>query len=98
MHQHRRNEDIDETRHRGMQAAADSTLAKFSARVVTPVLLSALLVVGGFIGSRLVAQIDDQGRDITKIKGDLAVVSTRLDEGVIRQVNDNGKRIDKMED
>lgn len=81
-----------------LQAAVESTFAKSVGRFATPVLLTALLGVCAFVGNRLLQQLDDQGADISKIKGDLVTVSARLDEGVIRQVNENGKRIDKIED
>ena len=98
MPNHRRSDDTDDQHGHRLQAAVESTFAKSVSRLVTPALLTCLLVVSGFVGTRLVSQLDDQGHDISKIKSDLVVVSTRLDEGVIRQVNDNGKRIDKLED
>lgn len=98
MPNHRRSDDTEDGQGHRLQSAVESTFAKSAGRLVTPMLLTALLGISTFIGSRLVSQLDDQGHDISKIKGDLVQVSARLDEGVIRQVNDNGKRIDKIED
>ncbi len=91
MHAHRRNDDTDDMQGHRLQATVDSTFAKFSARVVTPLLLTGLTVFGGFLGTRLITQLDDQGRDISKIKSDLIVVSTRLDEGALRRIDENAK-------
>lgn len=98
MHQHRRRDDTDDMPNHRLQAAVESTFGKFVGRFATPALLAALIGVSAFVGGRLVKQLDDQSQDIAHIKSDLVIVSARLDEGVIRQVNDNGKRIDKVED
>ncbi len=98
MPNHRRNDDTDDMGSHRLQAAAESTVAKFSARVITPVLLSALLVVSGFVGTRLVNQLDGQGMDISKIKSDLIVVSTRLDEGALRRIDENAKANVRQDD
>ena len=97
VHQHRRHGDTDDLHGHRLQAAADSSLAKIMARLVTPALLTALLAVSGYIGSRMVAQLDDQGRDIRNVQSDVRDLNTRMTEGVIRQVNSNSSRIDDHE-
>lgn len=100
MHGHRREHDTDDSRARRLEAAAESSVAKFGARIVTPVLLMITLALVGFIGQSLMrGQTDgaerdrEQGRDIEQIKSDIRNVNTRLDEGVIRQVDTNTEDI-----
>lgn len=93
VHQHQRSTDTDDVHGHHLRAAADSSVAKFMARIVTPALLAGLLAVSGFIGTRLLKQLDDQTRDLQAVKSDVRDLNTRLTEGVIRQVNANSDRI-----
>lgn len=80
-----------------LQAAVDSTQAKFIARVIVPVLLTGLLGVSGFVGARLLRQLDTQGDDIAQVKSDVRVLSTRFDEVTLRNVESNTARIGQIE-
>lgn len=97
MHQHRRQDDSDDLRGHRMEAAAESTMAKFFARIVTPAMLALTMALCGWIGTRLISQMDDQGRDLDAVKSDVRDLNTRMTEGVIRQVNSNSSRIDDHE-
>lgn len=97
VHQHRRNGDPEDLQAHRLQAAADSSTAKIVARLVMPALLSLLLGVSAYIGTRLVDQLDAQGRDIASVRSDVRDLNTRMTEGVIRQVNSNSSRIDDHE-
>lgn len=80
-----------------LQAAVDSTFAKVIARVLVPVLLAGLLGVSGFVGARLLNQLDTQGDDIAQVKSDVRVLSTRFDEVALRNVESNTARIGQLE-
>ena len=80
-----------------LEAVAESTLTKLVARVVTPLMLTALVVIASFVTGRLVKQLDDQGKDIVTIKVGMSKISTRLDAQVIRQVEQNSKTNDKQD-
>lgn len=80
-----------------LQAAVDSTFAKVIARVLVPVLLAGLLGVSGFVGARLLRQLDTQGNDIAQVKSDVRVLSTRFDEVTLRNVESNTTRIGLVE-
>ena len=97
MHEHRRNNDTDDHHSRRLQAVAESATAKFFARVVTPALLSVTLGMGAWIGTRLLTQLDEQGRVIQSVKSDMRDLNTRMTEGVIRQVNSHSSSIDDIE-
>lgn len=97
VHQHRRSTDTDDAQGHRLRVAADSSVAKIMARIVTPALLAGLLAVSGFIGTRLLKQLDDQTRDLQAVKSDVRDLNTRLTEGVIRQVNSNSDRISDHE-
>ena len=88
---------MDDLHGHRLQAAAESSTAKVLARLVTPALLAGLLAVSGYIGSRLVTQLDEQGRDLQAVRSDVRDLNTRMTEGVIRQVNGNSSRIDDHE-
>lgn len=90
------HDDIGSGQHR-LQAAVDSTQAKFIARVIVPVLLAGLLGVSGFVGARLLRQLDTQGDDIAQVKSDVRVLSTRFDEVTLRNVESNTTRIGLVE-
>lgn len=90
------HDDHDARGHR-LQSAVDSTQAKFIARVIVPVLLAGLLGVSGFVGARLLRQLDSQGDDIAQVKSDVRVLSTRFDEVTLRNVESNTARIGLVE-
>lgn len=89
-------DDHDARAHR-LESAVDSTQAKFIARVIVPVLLAGLLGVSGFVGARLLRQLDSQGDDIAQVKSDVRVLSTRFDEVTLRNVESNTARIGLVE-
>lgn len=96
MHQHRRSTDTDDMHGHRLQAAADSTAARVMNRLVSPVVGIMLTIIGFFLVRTLndvAANQQDQGRDIAQVKSDLRNINTRLDEGVIRQVNANTQQI-----
>ena len=97
VHKHRRSGDTDDMTGHRLERAADSSLAKIVTRLVTPMLLSALLFVSGYLGSRLVNQSDKQGDDIASMKSDIRDLNTRMTEGVIRQVASQSQRVDDHE-
>lgn len=91
-----------ETDHKGhrLEAAAESTFAKMLNRFGMPILLG----VVGFLGGRQLEDIragqDTQARlqaaqakEVSELRTEFRVMSTRLDEVVIRQVNANGAQI-----
>lgn len=90
------HDDTGHGQHR-LQAAVDSTQAKFIARVIVPVLLTGLLGVSGFVGARLLRQLDTQGDDIAQVKSDVRVLSTRFDEVTLRTVESHTARIGQLE-
>lgn len=96
-HPGRRSTDPDDGQRHVMLDMVESTAAKVLARVVLPVVVSALCALTMWIGRNALDRIDDQGRDIAQVKSDLRVISTRLDEGVIRQVDQNKEAIDDHE-
>lgn len=73
----------------------DSTAAKLI-KLVVPLLLG----VVGFFLLRTLNKIEDgqtqQGNDIGQIRSDLRVVNTRLDEGVIRRIEDNARETEEL--
>ncbi|WP_297174523.1 hypothetical protein [Thermomonas sp.] len=71
--------------------------AKLVSRALMPVLVTVLLGMLTWIGNGALATIREQGQDIQQIKTDMRVISTRLDEGVVRQVNNNAAHIDDHE-
>jgi hypothetical protein len=82
-HLNRRSTDPDDGQRHRVLDAVESTLAKFIARVVVPILLSVL-----------VAKLFSQGDDIQQVKSDVRVLSTRFDEVALRQVASNTDRIE----
>lgn len=96
-HLNRRSDDPDDGKRHRVLEAVESTQAKFIARLVVPVLLSALVAISGFIGTRLLAQLDAQGSDIAQVKSDVRVLSTRFDEVALQQVRGNTARLDQVE-
>lgn len=96
MHQHRRSTDTDDLHGHRLQAAADSTAAKVVNRLVSPVIGVLITVIGFFLVRTLndvAANQLEQGRDLAQVKSDVRNINTRLDEGVIRQVNANTQQI-----
>jgi TolA-binding protein len=98
---------MNDPNHKGhrLEAAAESTFAKLVARFGTPILLA---IIGWFlvgtVGRMEHAQreqsavLTEQGKRITEIQRDVAVLSTRMDERVIRQVDANSKQIENHEE
>lgn len=98
---------MNDPNHRGhrLEAAAESTFAKLVARFGTPILLAIIgwLLVGTVnrmenAQREQSAAILEQGARITEIQRDVAVLSTRMDERVIRQVEANSEQIDNHEE
>lgn len=80
----------------GIERAVESTAAKFASRWLVPFLLAAL---GFFLRATLSdiqAGQSQQAEDIAAIKSDMRVLQTRLDERVIRQVEENTEAIDDL--
>ena len=103
-HLNRRTEDPDDGRSHVIQHAVESTGLKVVARVVVP----ALLAVLGFFLLRTLSNVEEgqkssaraiaeQGLDIGQVKSDVRNINTRLDEGVVRQVNANTSIIGEHE-
>lgn len=96
-HLNRRSDDPDDGyRHRVLEVV-ESTQAKLISRLLVPVLLAALIGISGFVGTRLLAQLDSQSEDITQVKLDMRVLSTRFDEVALRQVESNTVHIGHIE-
>lgn len=96
----RRSDDPDDGRSHVIQNAVESTGLKVFARVVLPTLLAAI----GFFLLRTLSSVEEgqktsaraiaaQGIDIGQVKSDVRNINTRLDEGVIRQVNANTQNL-----
>lgn len=96
-HPNRRSTDPDDGERHAVLQLVESTAAKFIARVLLPIVVSALCALTMWVGRNALDRIDDQGRDIAQVKSDLRVISIRLDEGVIRQVDQNKEVIDDHE-
>lgn len=96
-HPNRRSDDPDDGRPHRLLNAVESTQAKVFARFVWPLLIGAL----AFFLVRMLDRIEqtqgEQSTAIAQIQSDVRNVNTRLDEGVIRNVNDNTRRIEKLE-
>ena len=87
-----------------IERAAESSIAKIGARIVTPVLLTITLIVLGALGNSLMQSQkkqadgqDDLAKDVAAIKSDVRDTRTVLSERVIRQIDSNSKRIDAVE-
>ena len=95
----------DQNKGHRLEAAAESTFAKLVARFGTPILVS---IIGWFLvgtnnrieeGQReQKAATDLQGVAIAELKRDVAVLGTRMDERVIRQVELHSKQIENHEE
>lgn len=82
----------------------ESTAAKVFARAVVPVLLA---IIGFFLvrtlnqvannQERQEARNEETSRDMAQVKSDVRVITTRLDEGVVRQVNNNTSTLQNHE-
>lgn len=108
VHAHRRHNDDDDVTGYRLQAATESTIAKAVARFGVPLLLAALSVLGGLafndiktdIQSEIASSASDRrqtGQDIAQIKSDVRDLNTRLDAQVIRQVDQNTRRMESFE-
>lgn len=96
-HLNRRSKDTDDGQRHRVLELVEGTSAKFIARVIVPVLLSVLVVISGFVGKRLLAQLDTQGADIAQVKTEMRVLSTRFDEVALRQLASTTDRIGQVE-
>lgn len=89
VHQHRRNGDPDGTSAHKLQDAVESTGAKFVARYLVPLMLAVM----AWQGREAITEMKQQRGDIAQLKSDMRVMTTRLDEGVVRQVSSNTQNI-----
>lgn len=100
MHTHHRRDDTDDTKGHRLEAAAESTFAKMLNRFGMPLLLG----IVGFLGSEQLKDIRSgqdaqaklqaaQARETAEMRTEIRVLTTRLDEVVIRQVNANGSQL-----
>lgn len=96
---------MDDQKGHRLEAAAESTFAKLVARFGTPLMLG---VIGWFLVQTLHrveqqqaaqgAAIEGQSIDLSQIQRDMAVITTRMDERVIRQVGANSKLLESHEE
>lgn len=103
-HPSRRSDDPSDGRRHVVQDVVESTAAKVIARAVVPMLLA---IIGFFLlrtlntvadnQERQQTRQEEQGRDIAQVKSDVRVMTTRLDEGIVRQVNSNTQKIDDLD-
>lgn len=101
---HRRHDDTKDMQGHRIQNAVDSTWLKVFARMVLPI---AMTVIGFFLVRTLVNVEEgqrrsaiataEQGRDLSQVKSDVRNITTRLDEGVVREVKNNGTRLEDHE-
>lgn len=96
-HPNRRSTDPDDGERHAVLQLVESTAAKFIARVLLPIVVSALCALTMWVGRTALDRIDAQGHDIQQVQSDLRVISTRLDERVIRQVDENKREIEDHE-
>jgi len=97
--------------HERFDRAVEGAGAKFAGRVITPSLLGAVLVLGGVAVNSITGSIAavassqaEQGKKIEEMQnaaGDVrtavSVMNTKLDEAVIRRLNDLEKRVEALE-
>ncbi len=87
-----------------IEKATESTFAKFTARLLTPL----LLVLLGYFGNRQLNQIEQtqqeqtdkqqtQGEKISTIASDVRVLSARIDYSVVSQVDQLSRRVEQLE-
>lgn len=96
-HPNRRTDDPDDGQRHRVLDAVESTQAKVLSRMVLPGLITMLIAVLVWIGQGAMSRIDVQGEEIGRIRVDLQILNTRLDERVIRQVDSNSRHIDDHE-
>lgn len=77
-----------------MDQAAESSVAKLLFRVGSPIVLG---VIAWFVQQTL-SEIRTLRGDMTAVKSDLRDVNTRLDERVIRTVDEHSRRLDIHDD
>ena len=108
MHSHRRRDDSDDVRGHRLEAAAESTFAKLLARYGMPLLLGIVSYFAGQMLSDIRVGLAEQSRTfaeqaaaqsaaIAQLRADLRVLGTRMDEGVIRQIDQHGRQIENHE-
>lgn len=93
MHNHRRRDDNEDGKGHRLEAAAESTFAKLFNRLVMPVLFALLAFFVSDMLKDIRSNQESQGESIAELKTEVKVLSTRLDEGVIRQVNTNSGQL-----
>lgn len=94
-----------------LQHATDSVAAKVSSRFVMPALIFVLTLTLGIIGymvkrawdentealNKVNGKQDSLSMDVLQIKSDVRDVYTRMDVQVLRQVETNTRRLDRVE-
>ncbi len=87
-----------------IEKATESTFAKFSARLLTPL----LLVLLGFFGSRQLNQIEETqkaqsiklettNQNVNTVAADVRVLSARVEYSVVSQVEQLSRRVEQLE-
>lgn len=92
-HPHRRHDDQDDGKRHLIQGAVESTFAKVLARYGVPILLGWMT----WQGQQAIGEQRQQGSDISTLKSDMRVLTTRFDEVALRQVQNNSQRIEQGE-
>ena len=91
-HPNRRADDPHDGRRHFVQDAVESTTAKVVARYGVPLLLAWMATQG-----REALDVQrQQGSDISQVKSDVRVLSTRFDEVALRQVASNTSNIEQI--
>lgn len=94
----RPGDDATMTTDNRIEAVADGTFAKRLTQWIVPAMLG---VLGGLVlqaQNRIEQAQTAQGIDIAQTKSDIRDLNTRLDAGLIRQVDSNTKQLDKLGD
>ena len=79
-----------------LETATESTLAKASARLLTPLLLSIVAVLLGVLGSSFTKTQREQGDQINTIDRRTLVMEERLNNSLLNQVQSNGREIQEI--
>jgi hypothetical protein len=87
----------DEHHDTRLEAAAESTIAKFLSRYLTPLLLSAV----AWFGIRALEDIQSaqkaQGDEIAAVNAKLSLLDAKVDYSVLQQVQDLRRRVELLE-